>query len=122
MKYLLILLIFFSTHCFSDQIEETDITLKCNEITGTNRSDIFKINNPNFKWYYRGKWYELANSKKGVAKDWEVKFSKKVITLYNIKTKWHRLIDLDKMTATMKFPTGEEYIYNCNFIGKNKKY
>ena len=54
--------------------------------------------------------------------DWEVKFSKKVITLYNIKTKWHRLIDLDKMTATMKFPTGEEYIYNCNFIGKNKKY
>ena len=108
-----IILIFFSVHSLSDEIS---IIIKCNEITGTNRSDIFKINNPNFKWYYKGKWYELTNSKKGVAKDWKVKFSKNIITLYNYKTKWIRKIDLDKMTASMKFPTGEEYIYNCIFI------
>ncbi len=108
-----IIMIFFSVHTFS---EESSITLKCNEITGTNRSDIFKINNPNFKWYYKGKWYELTNSKKGVAKDWEVSFSKEIITLFNYKTKWFRLINLDKMTALMKFPTGEEYIYHCILI------
>ena len=105
-----IILIFFSVHSLSDEIS---IIIKCNEITGTNRSDIFKINNPNFKWYYKGKWYELANSNKGVAKDWEVNFSKEIITLFNNNTKWFRLINLEKMTASMIFPTGEEYIYHC---------
>ena len=115
-KYLFIIAFLFSNRSFSDDINGKNITLKCNEITGTNRNDIFKINTPNFKWYYKGKWYELANSKSGVAKDWNVNFSKNIITLYNYKTKWYRFIDLDKMTASMKFPTGEEYIYNCIYI------
>ena len=113
MKYFIILLFLFSTYSSSDNLNRKDIILECFEVTGTNRSDIFKINKPNFKWYYKGKWFELANSKTGVAKDWQVNFSKKTITLYNYKTKWQRLINLDKMTALMKFPTGEEYIYNC---------
>ena len=87
---------------FYNSDHSKEIILKCKETTGTGRHDIFKINEPEFSWYYNSKWYELAKSDKGVAKDWEVKFSKKVITLYNIKTKWHRLIDLDKMTASMK--------------------
>ena len=114
--YLFIFALLFSNRSLSDDINGKNITLKCNEITGTNRNDIFKIKNPNFKWYYKGKWYELANSKSGVAKDWNVKFTKNIITLYNYKTKWYRLIDLDKMTALMKFPTGEKYIYNCIYI------
>ena len=113
MNYLIILLFFFSTYSSSYNLNEKEIILECIEVTGTNRSDIFKINKPYFKWYYKGKWYELANSKNGVAKDWKVHFSKKIITFYNYKTKWERLINLDKMTALMKFPTGEEYIYNC---------
>ncbi len=116
-KTLLILVsIFYSISLNSKDKYSQAITVKCKEITGTERSDIFKIKNPNFKWYYNGKWYELSDSDKGVAKDWEVKFTKKIITLYNIKTKWYRVVDLRKMTATMKFPTGEEYQYNCSFI------
>ena len=93
-------------------------TIKCKEITGTGRSDIFRIKNPSFKWYYKGKWYELANSEEGVAKDWQVNFFKNVVTLYNKKTEWNRRIDLDKMTAAMQFSTGEEYLYNCSSIDK----
>ncbi len=116
MRYLLLLLLLSTSYSFSNNIDKKDITLKCNEITGTNRNDIFKINNPNFKWYYKGKWFELASTKTGTAKDWNVKFSKKIITLYNYKTKWYRIINLDEMTASMKFPTGEEYLYNCILI------
>ena len=41
---------------------------------------------------------------------------KNVVTLYNKKTEWNRRIDLDKMTASMKFSTGEEYLYSCSNI------
>ena len=48
------------------------LLIKCNETTGTRRFDIFKINNPEFFWYYENEWYELAVSNEGVAKDWKV--------------------------------------------------
>ena len=116
-KILLMLIAFFcSINLNSNDKYSQVVTVKCKEITGTERSDIFKIKKPNFKWYYKGKWYELSASDKGVAKDWEVKFTKKIITLYNIKTKWYRVINLEKMTAIMKFPTGEKYQYNCSII------
>ena len=89
------------------------LIIKCNEITGTGRSDIFRIKDPNFEWYYKGRWYELSNSENRVGKDWIVKFSKNIITLYNKKTEWNRRIDMEKMTASMQFPTGEEYLYSC---------
>ena len=110
-----ILFFYFTSLSANDKYIKA-FTIKCKETTGTGKSDIFRINKPNFKWYYRKKWYELANSKEGIAKDWEVSFSKNKITFFNYKTKWYRLIDLDKMTALMKFPTGEEYIYNCSYI------
>ena len=116
-KSLLLWILFFYISNFSanDKYNKA-ILIKCQEVTGTGKSDIFKINKPNFKWYYKGKWYELSNSNEGVAKDWKVSFSKNKIIFYNYKTKWHRLIDLEKMTALMKFSTGEEYIYNCSYL------
>ena len=90
--------------------------IKCVELTGTGREDIFKINNPSFQWKYKNKWYELADSEKGIAKDWTVLFSKIEINLYNSVTKWSRTIDLKEMSAIMDFPTGEKYIYKCNYF------
>ncbi len=110
------MLFFYLSNFSANDKYNKAIIIKCQEVTGTGRSDIFKINKPNFKWYYKGIWYELSNSKEGVAKDWKVNFSKNKIIFYNYKTKWHRLIDLEKMTALMKFATGEEYIYNCSYL------
>ena len=58
------------------------------ETTGTGRQDIFKINKPEFFWYYNFKWYELSVSQKGVAKDWDIDFKKNMIRLYNKKMEW----------------------------------
>ena len=99
----------------SDLITSNNI-IKCAELTGTGREDIFKINNPSFQWKYKNKWYELADSEKGIAKDWIVLFNKNEINLYNSVTKWSRTIDLKKMSAIMNFPSGEKYIYKCNYI------
>ena len=90
--------------------------IKCVELTGTGREDIFKINKPSFQWKYKNKWYELAGTEKGIAKDWLVLFNKNEINLYNSVTKWSRTIDLKKMSAIMNFPSGEKYIYKCNYI------
>jgi hypothetical protein len=122
-KKIFIILLVLAVSCYYVILSSNDkynhsITIKCLETTGTGRNDIFKINNPSFQWFYKGKWYEIGNSKNVLAKDWNVKFTKNNITLYNYKTKWYRYIDLDKMSALMKFPTGEEYIYKCNFIDK----
>ena len=116
MRYLLILLFLYSINISADKKNSDSLIIKCKETTGTGRSDIFKIKKPSFKWYYKGKWYELANSNNGVAKDWEVNFLKNKIKLYNKKTDWIRSIDLETMTALMQFPTGEEYLYTCIFI------
>ena len=99
----------------SDLITSNNI-IKCAELTGTGREDIFKINNPSFQWKYKNKWYELAGTEKGIAKDWIVLFNKNEINLYNSVTKWSRTIDLKKMSAIMNFPSGEKYIYKCNYI------
>ena len=90
--------------------------IKCLELTGTGREDIFKINNPSFQWKYKNKWYDIAVSDKGSAKDWKVLFKKSEINLYNNVTKWSRTIDLKEMSAIMNFPTGEKYVYKCNYI------
>ena len=90
------------------------LLIKCNETTGTRRFDIFKINNPEFFWYYENEWYELAVSNEGVAKDWKVDFSGLKIRLFNEHMNWLREIDLKNMTAYMKFPSGEYYLYECN--------
>tara|TARA_B100000029_G_scaffold495605_1_gene560751 strand:+ start:522 stop:884 length:363 start_codon:yes stop_codon:yes gene_type:complete len=117
MKSFLALVLFFYLIILNAQDHHNQVLIvKCKEITGTGKSDIFRIKNPNFEWYYKGRWYELTNSEIGVGKDWIVKFSKNIITLYNKKTKWKRLIDMKKMTALMKFPTGEEYLYICNTV------
>ena len=92
--------------------------IKCLELTGTGREDIFKINNPSFQWKYKNKWYELADPDKGISNDWKVIFKKSEINLYNSVTKWSRTIDLKKMFATMNFPTGEKYVYKCDYIKK----
>jgi hypothetical protein len=83
------------------------------ETTGTGRQDIFKINKPEFFWYYNFKWYELSVSQKGVAKDWDIDFKKNMIRLYNKKMEWLREIDLSNMTAYMQFSSGEQYLYEC---------
>jgi len=57
--------------------------IKCVELTGTGREDIFKINKPSFQWKYKNKWYELAGTEKGIAKDWIVLLNKNEINLYN---------------------------------------
>ena len=109
MKHLIMIFCFlFSSFAYAEEIN-----IKCRETTGTGRSDIFKINNPEFFWYYNNKWYELAVSKKGVAKDWEIFFLKNKIRLFNKRMEWLREIDLDKMSAYMRFPTGEFYLYKC---------
>ena len=59
-------------------------------------------------------WYELAVSNEGVAKDWKVDFSGLKIRLFNEHMNWLREIDLKNMTAYMKFPSGEYYLYECN--------
>jgi hypothetical protein len=93
--------------------QNENLIIKCMETTGTGRQDIFKINKPEFFWYYNSKWYELAVSQKGVAKDWDIDFKENLIRLYNKKMEWIREIDLTNMTAYMKFPTGEQYLYEC---------
>ena len=90
-----------------------DLIIKCIEMTGTGGQDIFKINKPEFFWYYNSKWYELSVSQKGVAKDWDINFKENLIRLYNKKMEWLREIDLNKMTAYMQFPSGEQYLYEC---------
>ncbi len=112
MRYLLIL--FFLLISFT--VCSKELVIKCSETTGTGRSDIFKIKNPEFYWFYNKKWYELSVSTKGVASDWKITFNKNKIKLFNHKMKWLREIDLDKMTAYMKFPTGEYYLYECKKI------
>ena len=77
-----ILFFYLSNFSANDKYNKA-IIIKCQEVTGTGRSDIFKINKPNFKWYYKGIWYELSNSKERVAKDWKVSFSKNKIIFYN---------------------------------------
>ena len=109
--YICLFICFFYTSAHSKEI-----ILKCKETTGTGRHDIFKINEPEFSWYYNSKWYELAKSDKGVAKDWQISFYKYTIKLYNTKTEWLREIDLKEMTAFMKFPSGELYLYECSKI------
>ena len=109
--YICLFITFFYSSAFSKEM-----ILKCKETTGTGRHDIFKINEPEFSWYYNGKWYELAKSDKGVAKDWQISFYKYKIKLYNTKAEWLREIDLKEMTAFMKFPSGELYLYECSKI------
>ena len=118
-----ILFLIFSKFCLNAISSSSLITsnnkykiIKCLELTGTGREDIFKINNPSFQWKYKNKWYELADSDKGIANDWKVLFKKSEINLYNSVTKWSRTIDLKKMSAIMNFPSGEKYIYKCNYI------
>jgi hypothetical protein len=109
MKFLIFLIVLlYSITVFSEEIN-----IKCKETTGTGRHDIFKINDPKFFWYYDKKWYELAVSKTSTAKDWEVSFKKEKIRLFNTRMKWLREINLKEMTAFMKFPTGEFYLYKC---------
>lgn len=109
MKFLIsIIILLYSITVFSEEIN-----LKCKETTGTGRHDIFKINDPEFFWYYDKKWYELAVLKTGLGKDWEVNFKKGKIRLFNTRMKWLREINLKEMTAFMKFPTGEFYLYEC---------
>ena len=103
-----ILFIFFLSPAFA-----VEINIKCKETTGTGRFDIFKINNPEFYWYYDKKWYELAVSKEGVAKDWEIRFFNNKVRLFNKRMEWLREIDLEKMSAYMEFPSGEFYLYKC---------
>ena len=118
--YLCKLIIIIITFVFiSISIKAEIIIIKCRETTGTGGIDIFKIKNPEFFWYYNNKWYELAESTEGAAKDWEVIFSKNKIKLYNLKMKWFREIDLNTMTAYMKFPTGETYLYKCDNYKSN---
>ena len=105
---IIIFLVFFISPAFSEEIN-----IKCKETTGTGRFDIFKINNPEFYWYYDKKWYELAVSQEGVAKDWEISFSNNKVRLFNKRMEWLREIDLERMSAYMKFPGGEFYLYNC---------
>ena len=93
-----------------------DLIIKCMETTGTGGQDIFKINKPKFFWYYNSKWYELAVSQNGVAKDWDIDFKENLIILYNKKMEWLREIDFINMTAHMKFSTGEQYLYKCERI------
>ena len=93
-----------------------ELIIKCHEITGTGGRDIFKINKPEFFWYYNFKWHEIAVSKQGVAKDWEIIYKEDSIRLYNKKMEWLREIDLRNMTAYMKFSTGEQYLYECQKI------
>ena len=100
----------------SNDLDNGSFIIKCRETTGTDRSDIFSIKKPSFQWYYKGIWYELADSNEGVAKDWEVNFKRDTITLYNNKTDWNRFIDLKRMIASMKFSSNEEYLYVCNKI------
>ncbi|MBF95662.1 MAG: hypothetical protein CMJ13_00350 [Pelagibacterales bacterium] len=119
MKYILSFLVcFYWSKLNAKQDLSKSLIIKCEETTGTGRSDIFRIHNPYFEWYYKGKWHEIGYSKKGAAKDWIVNFNKNIITLHNKKTNWNRLINLKKMTASMLFPTGEKYLYNCIFIDK----
>ena len=40
-------------------------------------------------------------------------FLKNKIRLFNRRMEWLREIDLDKMSAYMRFPTGEFYLYKC---------
>ena len=96
--------------------ENEDLIIKCMEITGTGGQDIFKINKPEFFWYYNSRWYELSVSQNGVAKDWNIDFKENLIILYNEKMKWLREIDLNNMTAYMKFSNGEQYLYKCERI------
>ncbi len=109
--YIFLFICFFYTSAHSKEI-----ILKCKETTGTGRHDVFKINEPEFSWYYNSKWYELAKSDKRVAKDWQISFYKDKIKLYNTKTEWFREIDLIEMTAFMRFPSGELYLYECSKI------
>ena len=115
-KFMASLLFFYFIILNAKEHDNQSLVIKCKEITGTGKSDIFRIKDPNFEWYYKGRWYELTNSESRVGKDWIVKFSKNIITLYNKKTEWKRLIDIEKMTALMKFPTGEEYLYICSTV------
>ena len=81
MKHLIMIFCFlFSSFSYAEELN-----IKCIETTGTGRSDIFKINNPEFFWYYNNKWYELAVSKKGVAKDWEIFFLKNNLFFFPIE-------------------------------------
>jgi len=117
MKYLLtIFCLLFNSVGWSKDINSDDLIIKCIEMTGTEGQDIFKINKPEFFWYYNSKWYELAVSQKGVAKDWDINFKENLIRLYNKKMEWLREIDLNKMTAYMQFPSGEQYLYKCKKI------
>ncbi len=111
-KLLVLLIVIFITSIASSK----PLVIKCNETTGTRRHDIFKIKNPEFYWYYDDKWYELAVSNEGIAKDWEVSFSGLKIILYNEGMDWLREINLETMTAYMKFPSGEYYLYKCKNI------
>lgn len=114
----IILLTFVILSFLTNMVLSKPLIIKCNETTGTRRFDIFKINNPEFFWYYENKWYELAVSNEGVAKDWKVDFSGLKIKLLNENMNWIREIDLENMTAYMKFPSGEYYLYECNNIEK----
>ena len=112
MRNIIIIFLFF----FCSPVFAEEINIKCKETTGTGRFDIFKINNPEFYWYYDKKWYELAVSKEGVAKDWEIRFFNNKVRLFNKRMEWLREIDLEKMSAYMKFPSGEFYLYKCKTL------
>ena len=45
-----------------------------------------------------------------------INFNENLIRLYNKKMEWLREIDLNKMTAYMQFPSGEQYLYECKKI------
>ena len=116
MYYLLYILFFIAINLPAKDLDVNAIIIKCSETTGTGRSDIFMIDRPSFKWNYKGKWYELAISNNGVAKDWDVNFFENKVNLFNKKTEWKRSIDLRKMIASMEFSTGEKYLYKCKKI------
>tara|TARA_Y100001960_G_C14296634_1_gene644087 strand:- start:16 stop:357 length:342 start_codon:yes stop_codon:yes gene_type:complete len=111
--YIFITIIFIPCLVFS---QNKEFKIECIETTGTGGKDIFKINKPEFYWYYNNKWYELSVSKKGVAKDWDISFNENLIRLYNKKMEWLREIDLNTMSAYMNFSSGEQYLYECRTI------
>ncbi len=117
-RIFLLLSFLLFTKLYSEENKNDFLIIKCKETTGTGRSDIFRFKKPIFEWYYKGKWYELTDSKNSPGKDWKVIFTGNKIKFFNNKTKWDRSINLENMTALMNFPTGEQYLYSCNYINE----
>ena len=123
MMILIILFLLRSINLFTVEVkpEESEFlinssrVIKCKETTGTGKSDIFRIKNPEFEWLYKKKWYKISGFKANIT-DWDVKFENDRIKLFNKKTEWSRIIDLKRMTASMLFSSGEKYLYFCHKI------